>query len=798
MNVDQEKKETILIVGDWFYDEHLFLSSHHSEVGSYTGKFHFRIPDKQATIQTANMGGCGILLKQFMHYQDLKKYYFVGVGLWNTADDELVHCLLCPFGETNKFLNPFLIRDFPKYEIMPKKKYDCPYSKGKNCHENFLLINLADHGAKTGNTEAPTNRVRRYYEGLPGESPSLLAQLDAECSNEANIPRVYEKLEGLKDRKIAAVVLLDYGRNVLNKKLVEVLSKYIDKKARIFVRSKFGNADWILTLSKKFKWLELIVLDHRVAARMMGDNVRWLYGKNLSKGALKLLVGLTITTKGKPRKFKKAAVLLDDNSVIAADGEFCFSITDSLGDRQPINISRTTTFFAALIAQILTYGKAASYYAQCLQARSCSYEWTRSIVSRNKNAEHWVSFSQLLSDALSTIKKNPESLLPVKTKYAELSKEWADALAGNGQITIKINHKKIYKLQLWRSESMLPGYVCIGEAKRRQFDQLVCKIKDFVESQHEKDQLSCLITASPGWGKSYFADCLSTCLGVQRLAYSVAQMSTTDDFVECLAEIASVQTRKKERLLIFMDEINATIQGNFVTQLLLGPLYGGEFRYHNMRFKLRPAAWIFASSTRIQNIEGDLKRSDFVTRLNSQIIDLDRLNFGPENIVKAKKLRNRINNLIGAKLEEYNEFYRKLSTIDFKKYGGLLHSWDKNKKTKAKKIPPVFNEQVYLMTRFLMDRSDDRINQIQKCVLDYFSNIFPVNGIRSLQLLASHFGRPVDGKILASSVPDIQKHEELRRHVLVPYTWWSRRDKILKENKEAAENDFVEIEEHPK
>ena len=106
----------------------------------------------------------------------------------------------------------------------------------------------------------------------------------------------------------------------------------------------------------------MIVTDFHQANHWKGER-RWWFGKRLGRAALELLGELTgVSTyeqhgkwnhNSEHLKTKSAAVLLDDNTVFAKEGYFCFSIHQPPGEKQIINIGRTTIFYAALIAQIL-------------------------------------------------------------------------------------------------------------------------------------------------------------------------------------------------------------------------------------------------------------------------------------------------------------------------------------------------------------------------------------------------------------------------------------------------------------
>jgi hypothetical protein len=491
---------------------------------------------------------------------------------------------------------------------------------------------------------------------------------------------------------------------------------------------------------------------------------------------------------------RRAVVFLDSNENIASMAGKCFAIAEPPGERQTINIGRTTTFLAALVAQMLSepkHNEPEDFARQCFGARRCAYDWTQHLVMSWKDTRE-KRIIDLFDDALGPLDEPAgDGIVPINSEQA-VRKRWIDSSHDTGVVTYTSAAGKTRKLQLWRGESVLPRYICIGKRKRQEIDALVSKVKDFAEDTNPRSQLSCQITASPGWGKSYLARCLAAHLDMEPLWYSVAEMASAEAFVEVLAEIASVQSRIRKRLLVFMDEMDSPIQHQTVAPLLLGPLEGGDFRYHNLRFRLRPAAWVFASSAPI-TVVTDSKASDLATRLRGPWLDLDDLNFGSEAAIEARDLKKQVKAKMGKGVEEYDKFYKK-KAAETRNSDYILPSLDLSGEDADARGPRIRTEQVYLMTQFLLEQHWGPIRQIHDVVIKFFRDIFPVNGVRSLRLLASRFGGPLEGRLLAEHVPDVRAHEELCRHVLVPEKWWSKRDDIIDANSDPTLSEFVEVE----
>lgn len=126
----------------------------------------------------------------------------------------------------------------------------------------------------------------------------------------------------------------------------------------------------------------LVVTDYKLAEQTYGTR-RWRCGRELGQSYLEFLRVLTgdqIWDVGKEkqhqllRKSQRATVLLDDNIAMAKDGPDCINLWESAGQKQPINIGRTTLFFAALVAQNLSsLDKEKPFQSHLLKTRPIGY-----------------------------------------------------------------------------------------------------------------------------------------------------------------------------------------------------------------------------------------------------------------------------------------------------------------------------------------------------------------------------------------------------------------------------------------
>ena len=699
-------------------------------------------------------------------------------------------------------------------------KKQCIYQPDKLCNKKYKIINLIEPGTSDGDKlSISTNRIVRIFESHDGTKSDLLYRMDWILPIKDEF-LACDKISGIGTFDDVIIIIDDHGRGVINYRLIKALYENIEGKKRLFFRTKVNNPNWLQYIKENNKPVELMVFDYQLAKYRKGER-RWWYGNNLGRAALELL-GYPESAKdyldnptGKSvLDVKRVAVLLDNNTVIAKyrksnceesedkgskNRDACFCISKQPGEKQKVNIGRTTTFFAALIGQILSRRSDSDFYAECYRARDCAYAWSK--LPAASDDDKLKRDPKIIIGDLNDAANKGGPLIPSGSIrcYDELWDEWRQSGRNFGIIEYKKRHGDANSsnklvLELWRAEGALENYICLGGPKRKAINHLVLAINKFKEEKDSKHHLGCLITSSPGWGKSFLAECLAKQLGMEFLEYSIAQLATSQDFIGCLTSIASVQNRTNRKLLIFIDEINAKVEGHDIMSLILGPVSNGAFVFDGKSYRLAPAAWVFASTTRITDIiRGDAssKGSDFASRLNGPIIELDSLGAGERLAEIIPALRNDLSERIGKGIEGYESIYNSSSP-----YRALIDQ-RLAEECKDDEIRAVLQtEQVYLMTQFLIQIWGP-INQIERRVLQLFYDIFPVNGNSSLKFFASNFREIKDSEVVAANVPDLKMHEELRRHILLPKDWFNF-DDIVKIYGREKDCEFIQIENsHP-
>ena len=475
----------------------------------------------------------------------------------------------------------------------------------------------------------------------------------------------YDKIEEeLNKCEIIAIVIQDYGKGVINDsliaKLIEIQQKQKTKcdigshnEIKWYIRSKLNNPSWLKNLKNAHIKARLNVVDFKLFDLWHGKR-GWRYGSELGRSALEMLgdlIGNNIYEHGSGIPSKKdyygerAAVLFDDNTAIAIDGEKlmvngkqdyrgeCYNLYDPAGSKQLINLGRTNIFFTALVFQDLSREfLPLTFEKQCQNALKVAYEWS------NKASDCWRKelphFYGDYTKALENIKEysRKESSVDKSSEgprdlpsmaYYDLWEKWNDSSKGLG--IIKTDPEKPF--QMWRGLGTLKDYICVGGPKRDAINDLLKKVDQFNKQKELKYSFNCLLLSSPGWGKSFLAKSLASHFNMHWLEFSLSQLSSSNDVIDCFDIICSLQSVSKKRFLIFMDEINCEIEGNSALGLLLSPIWDGSFIRGGKKYKIQPAVWVFASTEPTSILADPVKNkgSDFISRLNGPIIQLDKL-----------------------------------------------------------------------------------------------------------------------------------------------------------------------------
>ena len=724
----------VLVIGDWFIDENWMLSPQEFYHSTASGLRHYLARQDHIDKRMVTLCGAAMVVSVFRSLQAGDKLpraaRFHGIGIWNPVDQPVLKCTMCPLRHKQKLLTPYTIRSLMK---IPTDS-SCPYDPSSQCsHVTLELANLGPEYDETKSDAEPphvsTNRIVRCFEGYGSSEPNLLYRFDwilpAPPSPDYR-PLLALITDDPADR-ISAIVIEDHGYGVVTPSLVKILARCLETKGQSppwYVRTKIDDAEWLHCLPADV--VDLFVIDFKTASHRKGER-RWWIGREPGRAAIELLQefhfkGPPATSADAPvnPRARNVAVLMDENVVLAMDSQSEISIHDRGGPRQPINIGRTTAFFSLLTAQRLRdLGGNQSFQQQCHLALQCAYEWSRSASSAwNRQDEH---FGGEIAKAMAPLDTSPPRDWPI-CKYAETVELWSKSQRDLGIVTAVRGGLAQPVLQLWRAEGTLRGYLCVGDEKRRKIDQLVSEVARFAGGRKEGRPLGALLIGAPGWGKSFLGKCLARHVDLEFLEFSFAQMSDTRDLVDCLSVIASVQSRSSRHVMVFMDELNAEIEGHSAMGLLLAPLWDGLFMREGKTHSLKPATWIFASTEGTESLRARNKGEDFVSRLNGPVVDLDGR--------------------------------------------GTDRRLDRGRPPDD----PIRTEQVYMMVTLLMNQWGP-IGRIEKRVLELFRDMDPVSGCRSMEFFAQSFEGIRRGEVHANNVPILMSDQAIDRHIAAPMSW---------------------------
>ena len=783
--------QTVAIIGDWFIDEYWLLTRQHSYHSSAPGDIHYVAREANACKRIVGLCGTPAILEMLRSYfakkKDASRFEFVGFGVWNPADNPIIKCALCSNSAGARLLTPYTLSGLavPSGGLCP---YESKKSRIRACNNASKLYNLAPVENHASGLDVSTNRIIRCFEGHGGAAPHLIHRVDWRLPvNEGSLD--YDPLKRLARKKLSAVVVIDHGYGTINPRTIQHLKaicaeqqKKAGKPVSWFVRTKIDNPKWLRELKAdrgSFEF-DLLFADFKLASHRKGER-RWWYGMHLGRAGLEILGDMTqsfffagqVCKERHGITARRAVMFLDDNTIFGMERipeskiqvtdkivqpDFrCFGVSTRPSPRHELNVSRSAACFAALIRNLLEHqsGPGSDLGAHCHSALLQACEWS------NAATKHWEEEERLFygdyEQVLTDLTKAPSEAETSKGKYSECWEDWRASSRGLGTITKFDSKSGTPKtvLQAWRGEGTLEGYICVGGPKRDAINHLVSEIAGFERNPDPKLPFSCLLTASPGWGKSHLARCLARYFKMEYLEFSIAQMAKHSDLIDCFATISSVQACTRNKTLIFMDEVNAKIAGSSAIDLLLSPVWEGTFVKEGRVFRLDPSVWVFASTESLDGLTmSHGKGSDFISRMNGPAVELDAA-ANEELTDSIAGVRKLMKADINMKVEKYRQ---------------VIYGSEEYQRFRSFHEDALKTDQVYLMISLLKGYWGP-IGEVQEEVLQLFHDLLPVNGIRSMSFLASKFVEIEQGRVVASNIPRFDHSAELRRHIVAPEEW---------------------------
>jgi hypothetical protein len=325
-------------------------------------------------------------------------------------------------------------------------------------------------------------------------------------------------------------------------------------------------------------------------------------------------------------------------------------------------------------------------------------------------------------------------------EWKGIRKKWKDAKKNYGIIEedTKDGEKKISKkLEVWRSYTDLPGYItCIGK-KRELISRIWQKLREFKSPGKQMRSLSILLQADPGAGKTFLAGKLAEVIDFSFIHHDITQMIHREELLDLFDIVASKQVEKNSNVLVFVDEINASLDGSNVYGAFLAPIESGYYMRRGVKLSLKPCIWMFAGT-------------EFQT---------------------------------GEKLEDFKDRMTMKEKIDYNSLKSEYGDLGSEKLDNEARL-----EQVYLGAKLINDCFSD-VKQISEDVLKKFHELDPSkNPIRKIRKLAVSLQNLQYGRVKKSNCMTLEWQDVLKdlyKNKEESYSDWYKG--------EEKEEDFVEL-----
>jgi hypothetical protein len=630
--------DVVLVLGDWLVDEYWVFGVHRSSTASRTGSEHLRALHRpQSAVQTF----CGAGRATYFLHQLYKpesgppSRAVLGLGYWHREDTHTLASLFVPDASPNNL-----------FRLTPSSapSASSPSPLGIELFNMNDAFNETKSSAERDEIEYTTRIIRVYqsdhnrftHRRFDWEPPLR----EVVWGNEG-LKRLSRRLQTMLDgRRVRAVVLKDMRKGTVTSEIVKWLAAATPPDAHWYVSSKKWDPAWkdVLPLSRlRLYMVPEVAAQEAIRLKKLSC---WLTrsGKP-SEDAIRLINSMPGRTKCiLPRDFTALVCRVKRNRTEC--------VVQARPNPEPIDIEMggASILFPAMIAcmehEQLNKLSLKSLTAVALKTTS---EWVNFEGRRIREPRSWkpdhIGNNQPISlfgrlRAAFHGKATIEDLGQEKfggTEVLSWSKEerdWRAALRGTGVV----GQPPQREFQLWRSMVEVEGYVCCNPSRRESLRELLQGIQVF--SRNRKHHASCMLIAGPGTGKSFLARKLAAAAGLNFVEFNITQLRTKGDVVDCFEQLISIQTHYPDKpLLVFMDEINAHLDGEPIYSTFLTPLEDGTFVHNGRTSTIRPCVWIFAGTqapkVTSQKRTGGVnqpqtaeKQSDFESRLTLGRFDL--------------------------------------------------------------------------------------------------------------------------------------------------------------------------------
>jgi len=611
----------VLVVGDWFVDAHWVVGPHRSDSASRTGHDHaIALHGLNSTVR--ELGGAGqvmSLLSSNEEAPETRKFgQAYGLGSWHPGDDAYIQSLLDPQG--NEGDNPFF--------LAPKIKAADLSEEGRRVFRLYC-------------DASGTNRVIRVYRKRANSSYSLDHRIDfeQELPNFGDV-EITEPLRQVLSR-IKYVLVKDHGRGLVNPKTLEALCtefSNLGQRPQWFISTKNWHPKWLHQL--KHEDIKLLLMPPEASSQAnvsdaFGSMVHhWLVsGRVPSRRAMQSIDEIRQSLKTEKKDGPVVIVLPSRSTVLArfeAQSEQnpaerqTFGLVHGVQSHDSANafIPRSGILFAALFSywcrMELNPGSVASVWQDWLASSiSLTDKWVESYADRIRRADTWRAQSFAFDQAEPPARK--PTLFDwsyVARTHAAAFVSWPSMLddeswskrqsfaptelkevrAQSLGFGILQDSHKVPRIELWRAMSEVDGCIGVPRAKRAMLADIAREIDMFVKSK-DRVHRSFLVSDDPGGGKTTMIRLLAEGHRMRFLSFNVTELMRKSDLLGCFDTIVTTQAQDPSTpILVFIDEINAKLEGESIYSAFLAPLEDGHYSRDGKTFWLEPCVWVFAGT----------------------------------------------------------------------------------------------------------------------------------------------------------------------------------------------------------